>query len=196
MKIEQISVDLIKPYAKNPRKNKKAVASVMTSIKEFGFKQPIVVDKDMNIVVGHTRYQAARELNYLQVPVLIAEDLSENQIRAYRIMDNKSNEYADWDIDLLLEEFADLEDYDLDLTGFNESERKEIKSEKDKAEESWQTLSEKYLVNPFTILDGRQGNWLNRKRQWIDLGINSEEGRENNLHGQDDGNLRRRHMRL
>jgi DNA modification methylase len=181
MKIEQISVDLIKPYAKNPRKNKKAVATVITSIKEFGFKQPIVVDKDMTIVVGHTRYQAARELNYLQVPVLIAEDLTENQIKAYRIMDNKSNEAADWDIDLLLEEFADLEDYDLDLTGFNESQRKEIKSDKDKAEESWQTLSERYLINPFTILDARQGSWLNRKRSWIALGINSEEGREDGL---------------
>ena len=73
MKIEQISVDRIKPYAKNPRKNKAAVESVKKSLKEFGFKQPIVVDKDMTIVVGHTRFTAAKELDYQSVPVVVAD---------------------------------------------------------------------------------------------------------------------------
>lgn len=123
MKIEQVSVDLIKPYAKNPRKNKAAVETVKASLKEFGFKQPIVVDKDMTIVVGHTRYAAAKELDYREVPVVIADELTEAQIRAYRIMDNRSNENAAWDDELLAEEMRSLEgELDLLLTGFSEDQ--------------------------------------------------------------------------
>jgi len=127
MKIEQIDIGLIKPYAKNPRKNKAAIETLKISLKEFGFKQPIVVDKDMTIVVGHTRYQAARELNYLIVPVIIADELNEEQIRAYRIMDNRSNENADWDNELLKQELKDLEStYDLAYTGFTAEDLNEL----------------------------------------------------------------------
>jgi DNA modification methylase len=123
MNIQQIDIGLIKPYAKNPRKNKAAVDTVKASLKEFGFKQPIVVDKDMTIVVGHTRFTAAKELDYQTVPVVVADELSAAQIKAYRIMDNRSNENASWDDELLAEEMKSLEgDIDLLLTGFTEDQ--------------------------------------------------------------------------
>ena len=108
MKIEQISIDSIKPYAKNPRKNDKAVATVAKSIEQYGFQQPIVVDRDGVIIVGHTRYRAAKQLKLTTVPVLRAQELTQEQAQAYRIMDNRSNENALWDTDLLLEELTDL----------------------------------------------------------------------------------------
>lgn len=127
MNIQQIDIGLIKPYAKNPRKNKAAVETVKLSLKEFGFKQPIVVDKDMTIVVGHTRFLAAQQLEYTQVPVVIANELNEEQIRAYRIMDNRSNENADWDNELLRQELKDLEqNYDISLTGFTAEDLNEL----------------------------------------------------------------------
>jgi site-specific DNA-methyltransferase (adenine-specific) len=123
MKVEQLKLSDIKPYDRNPRKNDRAVETVMTSIKEFGFQQPIVVDKNNVIVVGHTRFRAAKKLNLKTVPVLIANQLNEDQIRAYRIMDNKSNEFAEWDLDLLLAEMKELDGrIDMMLTGFREDE--------------------------------------------------------------------------
>jgi len=127
MNIQQIDIGLIKPYAKNPRKNKAAVDTVKLSLKEFGFKQPIVVDKDMTIVVGHTRFLAAQQLEYKQVPIVVADELNEEQIKAYRIMDNRSNENADWDNELLKQELKDLEaNYDLALTGFTAEDLNEL----------------------------------------------------------------------
>ena len=127
MNIQQIDIGLIKPYAKNPRKNKAAVDTVKLSLKEFGFKQPIVVDKDMTIVVGHTRFLAAQQLEYKQVPIVVANELNEEQIKAYRIMDNRSNENADWDNELLKQELKDLEqNYDLALTGFTAEDLNEL----------------------------------------------------------------------
>lgn len=84
----------IKPYEKNPRKNDEAVKYVAESIKEFGFKVPIVVDKDMTIVAGHTRYKAAKKLGLNEVPVIVADDLTDEQIKAFRLADNKTGEKA------------------------------------------------------------------------------------------------------
>lgn len=94
MKIEQININSIKPYYKNPRRNDRAVDKVAESIREFGFNQPIVVDKDNTIVVGHTRYKAAQKLKLDTVPVLVAT-ASKDKLQAYRIADNKLNELAD-----------------------------------------------------------------------------------------------------
>jgi len=122
MKIEQLNINDIKPYDKNPRKNDKAVDRVANSIKEFGFQQPIVVDKDMVIVVGHTRYKAAQKLKLSQIPVVIA-DVSEEKLQAYRIADNKLNELAEWDDDLLFEEISEITARgDEQLTGFSAEE--------------------------------------------------------------------------
>ena len=119
MKIFETNLDEIKPYPNNPRINNLAIAQVAKSISEFGFRQPIVVDKDNVIIVGHTRYFAAKELNFKSVPVLFASDLSDEQCRAYRIADNKTNEFAEWDLDMLREEFMDLAGC---FTGFTDDE--------------------------------------------------------------------------
>ena len=97
--------DLI-PYHNNPRNNKSAVDKVAASLKEFGFRQPIVVDKDNVVIVGHTRLLAAKKLRMSEVPVLIADDLTEEQVRAYRLADNKTAEFAEWDMDKLVEEIS------------------------------------------------------------------------------------------
>ena len=117
--------DELTPYNKNPRKNTKAVKRVADSIREFGFNQPIVVDKDDVIVVGHTRWKASKELELTEVPVLAMPDgISDEKVRAYRIADNKLNELAGWDEDLLTEELADLKELtgDIELTGFKSEE--------------------------------------------------------------------------
>lgn len=120
MDIRNVDINLIKPYQNNPRDNTNAIDGVAKSIKEFGWQQPIVVDKDNIIIVGHTRYQAAKKLNLKEVPVLVASNLSEKQVNAYRLADNKTGEQAIWDNKKLLEELKKL-DQDV-YTGFKESE--------------------------------------------------------------------------
>ena len=116
--------DSLIPYINNPRKNAAAVDKVAASIKEFGFKVPIIVDSDNVIVAGHTRLLAAKKLGIESVPCVIADDLSPAQIKAYRIADNKTAEFAEWDDELLKIELEALEglEFDLDLTGFDKSE--------------------------------------------------------------------------
>jgi DNA modification methylase len=124
MRIEWIPIDDIRPYDRNPRCNDAAVDAVARSIKEFGFRQPIVVTEDFMIIVGHTRWKAAIKLGLKTVPVHVASGLTPEQIRAYRIADNKLGELADWDLDLLPQELAELQtaEFDLDLLGFSEDE--------------------------------------------------------------------------
>jgi site-specific DNA-methyltransferase (adenine-specific) len=120
LKIELVSIEKIKPYEKNPRINDKAVKPVKTSIEQFGFQQPLVLDKNFVIVVGHTRFKAAQELGLKEVPCVIADNLTESQIKAYRLADNKTHDYSIWDYSNLMTEIeAILED---DFTGFIKSE--------------------------------------------------------------------------
>ena len=120
MNVEMWSIERLKPYENNPRINDAAVDSVAASIREFGFKVPIVADSDGVIVAGHTRYKAAQKLGLTEVPVIVAADLTPEQIKAFRIADNKTAELAEWDYDLLPIELADLQsmNFDLDLLGF------------------------------------------------------------------------------
>lgn len=109
----------LKPYEKNPRKNDEAVKFVKASIEQFGFKVPIVIDKDGIIVAGHTRLKAAKELGMSEVPCIVADDLTEEQVKAYRLADNKTAEIAEWDIELLNTELLDLEaNFDMADFGF------------------------------------------------------------------------------
>ena len=121
MKIELRKLADIRPYDKNPRLNDNAVAAVAASIREFGFRQPIVVDTDGVIICGHTRYKAAVQLGLEKVPVHNAKDLTPEQIQAYRIADNKTGELAEWNYDLLPIELGELQscNYDLGLLGFD-----------------------------------------------------------------------------
>jgi len=133
MKIEQWDIERVKPYEKNPRRNDKAVQAVADSIREFGFRQPIVVDDAGVIVVGHTRYKAALKLGLKTVPVHVATDLTPQQARAYRLADNRSAQNAEWDIDLLPIELGELRDdgFDLKLVGFSDKELTEYLREFD-----------------------------------------------------------------
>ncbi|GJQ27728.1 MAG: methyltransferase [Phycisphaerae bacterium] len=124
MNIELRPLAAIKPYEKNPRINDAAVDAVAESIRRFGFRQPIVVDADGVIVCGHTRYRAAQKLGLAEVPVHVATDLTPEQIRAYRIADNKTAELAEWNLELLPIELAELKDAGIDwsLLGFDADE--------------------------------------------------------------------------
>jgi len=115
MKITTVKIDSIKPYGKNPRKNDGAVDAVAESIKEFGFRQPIVVDADNVIVCGHTRWKAAKKLGMKEVPVHVAADLTPDQCKAYRIADNSTRDLSSWDDQLLLEEITGI---DIDMGKF------------------------------------------------------------------------------
>jgi ParB-like chromosome segregation protein Spo0J len=121
MQIINVKMKDITPYEDNPRRNDRAVDVVAKSIKEFGFKNPVILDKDNVIVAGHTRYRAAQRLGLDEVPAIIADDLTPEQVKAFRIMDNKSAEFAEWDYDALLKEIDELSesDYDVELTGFD-----------------------------------------------------------------------------
>ena len=119
MQVQSMKIDEVKPYPNNPRNNDDGVEAVANSIKEFGWQQPIVVDKDNVIIVGHTRYKAAKKLGMDKVPVVVADNLSPEQVKAYRLADNKTGELTDWDMGLLDDELADIADIDMSDFGFN-----------------------------------------------------------------------------
>lgn len=120
MEIRELNVDEIIPYENNPRFNDEAVEAVANSIKEFGFKVPIILDKDKVIIAGHTRLLAAKRLGMESVPVIFADDLTEEQVKAFRLADNKVGEIATWDITKLNKELEELKDLgvQMDLFGF------------------------------------------------------------------------------
>ena len=129
MKIEIADITSIKPYENNPRKlSETAIEKVAMSLKEYGFRQPIVVDKDRIIVAGHTRFRASKKLGLKQVPVSIIDNLTDEQINAYRIADNRTAEESEWDNELLKMEIKELEakDFKLDLLGFNDEQLNDI----------------------------------------------------------------------
>lgn len=120
------SVDELIPYVNNPRHNENAVDAVASSIKHFGFKQPIVIDSKNEIVAGHTRLLASKKLGLKEVPVIIADDLTEAQVKAFRLADNKVGELASWDYELLDLELEEIEiedlDFDMEDFGFDDNE--------------------------------------------------------------------------
>lgn len=119
MKVQDVSIDKIKPYKNNPRDNEAGVDAVANSIKEFKWQQPIVVDENNVIIVGHTRYLAAKKLGLKEVPVKVATGLTPEQVKAYRLADNKTGELTDWDMGLLDDELADIADIDMSDFGFD-----------------------------------------------------------------------------
>lgn len=133
MEVRNIPIEDIKPYAKNPRNNKDAVEKVAESIKEFGWKQPIVIDMNGVIIAGHTRYKAAQKLGITSVPVVCADDLTEEQVKAYRLADNKTAGFSTWDMELLELELEGLQTASFDMArfGFEEAvlEPEEIKED-------------------------------------------------------------------
>lgn len=141
MNVVHLPLQEVKVYEKNPRRNSEAVDKVAESIRQFGFQQPLVLDKDNTIIVGHTRFLAAQKLGLETVPCVIADGLTKKQIKAYRLADNKTHEFSGWDFGLLDEELKDLFDFDMAAFGFGDiddadNERKDISD----------TLKEKFEV--------------------------------------------------
>ena len=118
MEIVNKKINELKPYENNPRINDEAVKYVAKSIKEFGFKVPIIVDKNNVIVAGHTRYKASLELGLKEVPCIVADDLNEEQIKAFRLADNKVSEKSQWDYELLDDELKDILNINMEDFGF------------------------------------------------------------------------------
>lgn len=129
-------LDELREYENNPRNNENAVAAVAASIKEFGFKVPIVIDKDGVIIAGHTRAKAAAMLGLQTVPCIVADDLTDEQIRAFRLADNKTGELAGWDFEKLEAELAELSAMDMSAFGFVMSDDVNIDDFFEDAEES------------------------------------------------------------
>lgn len=119
MNVIEKNISDVKPYEKNPRKNDAAVSAVANSIREFGFKVPIVIDKSGTIIAGHTRYKAALQLGLQKIPCVIADDLTKEQVKAFRLADNKVGEIAEWDFNMLESEIAEIEDIDMGLFNFD-----------------------------------------------------------------------------
>lgn len=126
MQVENWKIDKVIPYENNPRKNDEAVEYVANSIKEFGFQQPLVVDSDGVLIVGHTRLRAAQELGLKEVPIVVADNLSPEQAKAYRLADNKTGEKSWWDWGKLNEELEGIDWFDLNMEQFGFSTEVDI----------------------------------------------------------------------
>lgn len=155
MNIIEKKIDELIPYENNPRNNDSAVDYVKNSIEEFGFKVPVVIDKNNIIVAGHTRIKAAKKLNLLTVPCIIADDLTEDQIKAFRIADNKTAELAGWKTKLLDSELQDLCEFNMELFGFPKFEEK---NEEENTEEPSIAKKQKMVRCPHC------GEWLEAKK--------------------------------
>ena len=155
MKIKKIKIDDIIPYKNNPRVNDCAVDTVAESIKNFGMKQHIVIDKDNIVVVGHTRLKACKKLGYKELDCIIADDLSDEKIKAYRIADNKTNELSSWDMELLASE---LEKLGNEFTGFSEEEVNELLNEVEEKEPEEDNFDVDKNVNNIDKAKTKRGN--------------------------------------
>lgn len=164
MKVQNVSIQNVKPYPKNPRDNDAGVDAVANSIKEFGWQQPIVVDKDNVIIVGHTRYKAAKKLGMKQVPVVVADKLTDEQVKAYRLADNKTGELTGWDNDLLNDELDGILDIDMSDFGFeldipgDEEEVQEDDFDEEVPEEPKSKLGQIYQLGRHRLMCGDSTN--------------------------------------
>lgn len=149
MEIVEKKVDELKAYENNPRKNDNAVEAVANSIREFGFKVPIVIDSNDVIICGHTRLKAAIQLGMETVPCIVANDLSEEQIRAFRLTDNKTNELAEWDFSALQMELSEILDIDMTDFGFIEPTDLDINDEDFYKNEKLKEKEKKKVVCPY-----------------------------------------------
>ena len=145
--VRNVAIDEIIPYENNPRRIRpEAVKAVAASIREFGFKVPVVIDEDRVIVTGHTRVLAARELGMHEVPCIVADDLTPEQIKAFRLADNKASELTNWDFDRLEVELEELSDIEIDMSAFGFPQDMESTAD---SFENKEISSEEYSVDKF-----------------------------------------------
>jgi hypothetical protein len=179
MEVKYVSPGELIPYAKNAKQHPpEQVERIANSIKRFGWQQPIVVDRENVVIIGHGRLFAAKELMLDSVPVVYADNLTEDEVNALRLADNKTNESA-WDFSALEEELCRLDIAGIDMTqfGFENLNTDDFEPQ----EEQKGSMKEKYLVPPFSVLFGNKPDWIARKRKWVDFGIRSEIGRGDEL---------------
>jgi len=187
MKIENIALEKLTPYARNPREHGENIADLVNSINEFGFVLPLLVDSEMVIIAGHGRFEAAKRLGLKKVDVIINTEMTPEQVKAYRIADNALTERSKWNDEFLAIEIGELKEhgFDIDLTGLTPEKLSyalsyydgDKSNDKDTPSNSG-VLVERFGVPPFSILDARQGYWQTRKKAWLELGIKSELGRK------------------
>lgn len=178
MQIIQKDINELIPYNRNQKRHDdKQIQNVANSIKRFGWKQPIVIDKNDVVVIGHCRLLAAKKLGLKEVPCLIADDLTEDEIRELRIADNKTNE-SEWDFDFLTDDVKELSfdgfDFDFDFPV-------DIGNEVTSDGENVGSLADRFLIAPFSVIYGNKHEWLSRKIEWINCGLHSEIGRGGGL---------------
>ena len=183
MKTVTLPLDKLIPYAGNPRKNDHAVEAVASAIKRFGFRVPVLAKSDGSLIDGHLRVKAAKHLGMEEVPVVLCDDLSEADIKALRISINRMAELADWDSELLSAELEGLaaEGFTLEDVGFDAAALEELGADlglKGNSDNEKKSLSDRFGVAPFSVLNAREGWWQDRKRAWLSLGIQSELGRD------------------
>ena len=180
LKIEYLPIKDLKPYEKNTRKHeKKDIENIARSIEKFGMNDAIGIWGEENIIVeGHGRMLACKKLGIKTVPVVRLDHLTDEQRREYAIAHNATAELSEWDLDILPDELADLDlgDFDFDFGIEDEEEESETEYSADDTERK--SLVDRFIAPPFSILDTRQGYWQDRKRQWKDLGIKSDIGRD------------------
>lgn len=176
--VERWPLERLIGYARNAKTHPpEQVARIAASIREFGWTIPVLVDEAGTLIAGHGRVLAARQLGLSDVPTMVARGWTDAQVKAYRLADNKLTESA-WDTDLLALELKELSemDFDVSLTGFDESDVAALFGDGDPVESSG-GLAADFLLPPFSVLNAREGWWQARKRAWIALGIRSELGR-------------------
>lgn len=144
--IKYLDIEELKPYENNPRFNDEAVEMVKNSIKEFGFKVPIIIDKDNVIIAGHTRLKAAKELGLSKIPTIMANDLSPEQVKAFRLADNKVSEIAEWDFELLNIELEELNIADLDFKMEDFGFETKIEIEEKELDTEYKELNDKTVI--------------------------------------------------
>lgn len=183
-KVERRKVDDLRPYKRNPKTHpSEQISALVAMIKEFGFTEPLLIDEEDMILAGHGRTLAAKELGFDELPVVIMRGLTDSQKRALVIADNRSNEMGGWNNELLLLELNELKmlEYPLELTGFSSTDLVSFVAQQSEQEAVRQqnvgSLSDRFGIPPFSILNAREGWWQNRKRGWLAIGIQSELGR-------------------
>lgn len=199
--LERVAIADLLPYANNARTHSdEQIAQLAGAIKQFGWTNPLVIDQDGMILAGHGRLAAARKLGMDEVPC-VRVPLAGAAARAYILADNRLAELAGWDNELLRVELEFLreQDFDIGLAGFDDDYLDDLLGAGDGGDDADAppaALADKFMIPPFTVLNAREGWWQDRKRNWLALGIKSEEGRASGMtmegvEGRDDDFSRR-----